>query len=110
MKTRNEIYYDLSQTAHTLNVDYGEQTIKYHFSSALYRFKFQQRMESNRKLIQESLSNRFGIDINSAIIADLRLYNMIEKRGYYIQNITSGGTHTCPETITLNGLKMTMKD
>lgn len=110
MKTRNEIYYDLSQTAHTLNVDYGEQTLRYHFSSALYRFKFQQRMHDNRAIIRESLSNRFGIDINSIIIADLRLYNMIEKRGYYIKNLTSGGTHTCQKSIILNGLKMTMKD
>ena len=108
MLTRAKISYNLYKTPYTLERVYEGQTIKYHFSSELYREKFKSRTEDNRYNIDFSLLNRFGFAINSALIADLRLYSSIEKRGYLIS--VNGEYVECQNKITLYGLKITLKN
>ncbi len=104
MLTRANVAYNLKMTPHLLGVEYGGQKIVYHFSSELYKKKFESRMNEHRTTIMESLSNRFGFLINSDLIADLRLYSSIEKRGYLIS--VDGEFVECQNNITLDGLKM----
>lgn len=108
MLTRAKIAYNLHKTPYILERDYDGQTIKYHFSSELYMEKFKSRTEDNRYNIDFSLLNRFGFAINSALIADLRLYSSIEKRGYLIS--VNGEYVECQNNITLDGLKMTLRN
>lgn len=108
MLTRAKIAYNLYKTPYTLERVYEGQTIKYHFSSELYREKFESRTEENRYNLDFSLLNRFGFVINSGLIADLRLYSSIEKRGYLIS--VNGEYVECQSNITLDGLKMTLRN
>ena len=84
MLSRNNIAYNLYKSPHLLRVNYEGQEVIYHFSSELYRTKFEARQVVNRHKIEESLYNRFGFTIIPNAIADIRLYSSIEKRGFLI--------------------------
>lgn len=107
MLSRNNIAYDLEQTPHLLKVLYQGQEVVYHFSSELYVQKFRSRLEANRKTIEGSLFNRFGFNINIDLIADLRLYNSIEKRGFLIH--INGEKAKCLRSIILDGARVIVK-
>lgn len=104
MLSRNNICYNLVKSPYTMNVKYGEQVITYHFSSELYKNKFAERREDNHRIIEESLSKRFGFKIKSELIADIRLYSSIEKRGFLIS--VNGENRQWLSSITLDGLRM----
>ena len=107
MLTKAKICYDLHNTPYTHNMVCGDQKITLHFSSEMYLTKFKQRSEHNRKSIRDSLWNRFGININTDLIADLRLYHQLEKRGYLIS--VDGEKITCQNNIILDGPKLITK-
>ena len=108
MLTRSNIAYNLHASPHIVEVEYGEgKTITYHFSSALYTSKFRDRLQVHREIVSESLSNRFGFRIEADLIADLKLYNTIEKRGYLIS--IDGEYIECQNDITLDGMMLTSK-
>ena len=102
--TRANISYNLHTSPHLVVVEYGDQKVTYHFSSELYTCKFRDRMKEHREEINKSLSKRFGCNFKSDLIADLRLYKTIEKRGYLIS--VDGDKIECQEHITLDGLRM----
>lgn len=104
MLSRGKIAYNLHKTPYKTDVVYDGQLITFYFSSELYRVKFESRQDSHRKTIEESLSKRFGFTIKSNLIADLRLYSSIEKRGYLIS--IDGEFIECQNTIILDGLMM----
>ena len=108
MLTRAKIAYNLHISPHIVEVDYEGKKVTYHFSSELYTNKFLSRMKDNREIINESICNRFGININLDILADLKLYNTIEKRGYLIS--IDGEQIECQNIITLDGLKLTTRN
>ena len=103
--TRSNIAYDLTISPHKLNIGYGVDVINsvtFVFSSALYRSKFIERYEEHRKLISSAMSKRYGFSINNNLIADIKLYKTIEKRGFLL--ITGKGELlSCQEDIILNG-------
>lgn len=113
--TRRGIAYDLKSSPHRYNVIYGEgrsfpenmsgKNITFVFSSKLYKDKFIKQYKSNRKKINESLSNRFGFSVEFDILADLKLYCSIEKRGFLIYQ--NGEAFECLGSIILDGEKMT---
>ena len=102
MLTRNGITYNLklSPYEHILKYSNGE-IIKYKFSSLLYREKFITRLEGNRETINNSLSKRFGIELNNNVLCDLKLYSSIEKRGFLVE--TKEGYYECLNIIKLDG-------
>jgi len=104
MLTRANISYNLYTTPHKQTVEYNGQKVIFYFSSELYRIKFNERMGEHRKMITDSLSNRFGFTIKSDLIADLRLYSSIEKRGFLIS--VDGEYKECQNVMVLDGLKM----
>lgn len=102
MLTRNGITYNLklSPYEHIIKYSNGE-TIKYKFSSVLYREKFITRLNENRETINNSLSKRFGIELNNNVLCDLKLYSCIEKRGFLVE--TKEGNYECLNIIKLDG-------
>lgn len=99
--TRSNIAYDLNISPHKLEVSYADEVLTYVFSSELYRQKFNDKIESHRAKISESLTNRFGFTIENNKLADLKLYTTIEKRGFLIYK---GQVKVeCLSSITLDG-------
>lgn len=82
--TRYGVAHDLNKSPFKMLITYDDEVITFVFSSQLYKDKFAAKLEKNRETINNSLSNRFGFNINGDKIADLRLYQTIEKRGFLI--------------------------
>lgn len=108
MLTRSNVAYNLHISPHREVIPYGETHVEYVFSSDLYRRKFLEKQKANREEINRSLSNRFGFQIENGILADLRLYSTIEKRGFLLYR--NGVEVVCPEEIKLDGVKMILKN
>lgn len=105
--TRNNIAYKLEESPYMLDVPYDGYSLVYFFSSALYRDNFYKRFVENREKINESLSNRFGYQIENDLIGDLALYSKIEKRGFLVS--LGKEKATCQEDIILNGGKVMIR-
>ena len=117
--TRRKIAYDLNISPYYEKITYYRagkfkitevdegNTITFVFSSELYSKKFVERLHENRIKINESLSNRFGLDFKCDLLADLRLYSSIEKRGFLI--LLNGVKVDCLENIILDGNNLIAK-
>jgi hypothetical protein len=102
--TRNGIFYDL----HKSSFRYTQNKIVFVFSSQTHLFKFKERLHQNRIKVNNSLSSRFGITCSFDVLADLVLYQQIEKRGFLVYN--ERGDELCKEKVQLNGDKLTMTE
>lgn len=105
--TRSKIAYDLSISPHRLGMDYGEHSLTFVFSSALYMGKFLEKQESHRESISNSLTKRFGVIVRNRVLSDLKLYTTIEKRGFLL--VKDGVEIQCLDEITLDGEILTFK-
>ena len=105
--TRDGIAYDLNISPYRLEVPYEDSPLTYVFSSELYRKNFYNRFLDNREKIGGSLSNRFGFRIENDLLCDLKLYTMIEKRGFLV--LKGEERFVCQESIILDGAKLMKK-
>ena len=106
--TRSNIAYDLEFSPHMVTMPYGvNEELTFIFSSELYKNKFMEKRESNRAQIEQSLKKRFGIAIKAEILADIRLYTTIEKRGFLI--VKEGEKIKCLDNLKLDGERVTYK-
>jgi hypothetical protein len=105
--TRAGVSYNLYKSPHLLEMEYEGVKVVYHFSSQSYRVKFLSRCGENRESINQSLSKRFGFNVEAEALADLKLYATIEKRGFLIS--INGDYIECQNDIILDGLKMIQK-
>lgn len=103
--TRYGIAYNLPDSPYRYNVEYGSHSITFVFSSQLYMRNFIKKLQSNRKTINLSLSNRFGFSIENNVLCDMKLYCSIEKRGFLIYQ--NGERFECPRSIKLDGNHLT---
>lgn len=111
--SRRKIAYDLKTSPYYTELYYvnlgkfkitevNEGTkICFVFSSERYLKKFTDELQENRLKISESLSNRFKYSIKCNLLADLKLYIDIEKRGFLL--LVNGEKVDCLENITLDG-------
>lgn len=100
--TRSNVAYNLEISPHHYDVVYSPKgVVRYIFSSELYKNKFAEKMEANREKINFSISNRFGFYTTVDLLADLKLYTTIEKRGFLVE--CRGEKLKCSEDIILNG-------
>ena len=106
--TRSNIAYDFNISPHTMVVVYDGCEIKYVFSSDLYKRKFRESIKEHRDKINQSLTNRFGYEISFDMLADLKLYKTIEKRGFLIYK--DGTKIECQNSITLDGNNLMSKN
>lgn len=102
--TRRGVAYNLDESPYRLEVPYEDQTLVYVFSSDWNRRRFYDGFLDNREKVSESLSRRFGFEIQNDLISDVRYYGMIEKRGFLIVN--DGVKMLCQDDITLDGAKL----
>ena len=99
--TRSGVAHYIEESPHKKEVVYNENDkLTFVFSSELYLTIFTRKLEENRVKINESLSKRFGFNIEQNKIADIKLYSMTEKRGFYI---IGKEEHKCQSTIRLIG-------
>lgn len=105
--TRNGIAYDLKLSPYEHTINYSEGKLTYMFSSEIYRKKFTERINAHREKIKESLSNRFGFEIQNDLLSDIKLYSVVEKRGFLIRGKEE---YECLNIIRLNGENLTMKN
>ena len=106
--TRSGVAYDLTVSPHkTLIVYDKEDHLEFVFSSELYMNIFERKVEENREKINESLSKRFGYEIEVNKLADLKLYVQTEKRGFLILGKEE---FNCLNNIKLNGVNLITKN
>lgn len=101
MLSRNGVAYNLELSPYEIILEYDHEKLKYKFSTKLNLEKFTNKLQQNRNKINESLSNRFNIQINNDQLCDIKLYSQIEKRGFYIE--CKERKFTCLSSIKLNG-------
>ena len=101
--TRDGIEINLRKSPYRVTV--GDNTFV--FSSALYAKKFSERLEERKQQLARSLSYHYKINMELPGVAEIALYQQIEKRGFYI--IMKGGIAECPEQVKLSGAKLTLK-
>lgn len=103
------IAYDLRVSPYKTKINYTQNYyITFIFSSELYKRKFEDRIESNRISINESLTKRFGFEIENNPLCDIKLYTSIEKRGFLLRNSKEGFEWL--ENIKLDGKNLTVKN
>lgn len=98
----------MKQSPFRVDMDYMTNRIVFVFSSQLYKDNFISRLDENREKINQSLSKRFNMNVKNNILADIKLYDTIEKRGFLIY--LEGSIVECLDDITLNGLITTAKE
>ena len=108
--TKSGVCYDMDNTPYVVNQYYrvSDQLISYHLSSVYNQNNFIRRMNEHREKIKDSLTKRFGYEAQNNVIADLQLYQMIEKRGFLIK--LDGETIRCLDDLKLDGSQMTKKN
>lgn len=105
--TRRGIEYDLKESPYEKHINYDDHQIRYVFSSDYNARRFIERLYSNRDKINESLTNRFKIDIKMNVLSDIKLYESIEKRGFLIEY--KGQKFTCLNSLKLDGNNLMKK-
>ena len=79
----------------------------YVFSSDLYRRKFLEKQAAHREQLCVSLTKRFGVEVRVPLLADIKLYTTIEKRGFLL--VKNGVEVKCLDEITLDGETVTFR-
>ena len=105
--TRAGVCYDLPNSPYHVTISYGDQNVKFMFSSKLNADKFKDRLILNRKDRNGMLSKQFGFEIEYDILCDIHLYNKIEKRGFYIS--ANGKGLEWKEEVKLDGMILTRR-
>jgi hypothetical protein len=97
-RTKDGIYHNILESDYPFTI--GE--ITFYFSSHSYRRKFMDRYRAEIMRFNESAMNIYKRQFNLVFIelAVIRLYTMIEKRGFYI--ILRGEPITCLENLTFH--------
>lgn len=107
--TRSGVAYDFTISPHKYTVRYSSlDEVVFIFSSELYKNKFIEKLEENRKYYNESLSKRFGFEVVNNKLCDLKLYLTIEKRGFLIKQ--NAESYECLSTIKLDGQTLTQRN
>lgn len=104
MMTRNGIVYKLELSPYKVTI----AGVTYMFSSVNHLDKFMEKLNENRDTISYSLSKRFGVSVDIAILSDIVLYSKVETRGFLISH--KGVSYSCKKDIILNGATLTKKN
>lgn len=74
------ICYSLEKSPYRVNVS----NFTYFFSSKRYADKFRDNLAENREMFKSQWTSRMKIHFESDTMADIQLYQTIEKRGFYV--------------------------
>ena len=107
--TKSGVAYDLTISPHKYKVIYdNNEVLIFTFSSKLYLSKFNDKLNEHREKVNQSLSKRFGFEVEYNQLCDIKLYSSIEKRGFLIDNTKE--RFECLSTIKLDGNNLTTKN
>lgn len=106
--TKSGIAYNLEDSPHMLEMKYENESLTYIFSSKLYKDIFLRKQQNSREKLSISLSKRFGFTIEHDILADLKLYEATEKRGFLIKGKEE--SYSCLERVKLSGIRLIIKN
>ena len=107
--TRSGVAYDLKVSPHIIDVSYEDgESIIYVFSSEFYMNKFEEKIEDNRNEINSKLSKRYGFTLINNKLADIKLYEKVEKRGFLILGKDDEFTSLC--NLKLDGVNLINKN
>lgn len=102
--TANGVCYDLKETP----FQYERFGMVYCFSSRTHQEKFAREYRKREEWLSDSLSRRFKIKFDADMLADIQLYQMIEKRGFYVFDM-EGDAYECPEDMEYLGHPVKLK-
>lgn len=109
MLTRAGISYDFDTSPYKLKVEYNNGCeLTFTFSGEYNLNSFKNKLNDNREKINNSLTNRFKIELECDILCDIKLYALIEKRGFLIEDKEE--RYECLNIIKLDGLMPTIKN
>jgi len=95
IKSRRGVVYDLSKSDYIIEVE----PFTLHFSSEVYRQKFYNSYEEEIEVTNIRSENiykgKYSVDMS--VLTLLRLYVLIEKRGFFIK--VNGVEVDCPENL-----------
>ena len=101
--TRRGIYHNLKESEYTVS----NSEIVFFFSSQVYKEKFLREYRENRETFRNRLiKTGKDIPINLDIIADITLYETVEKRGF---RACVGGVDTSCENLYQYALRLVTK-
>ena len=101
--TRRGIYHNLKESEYTVS----NSEIVFFFSSKVYQEKFLREYRENRETFRNRLiKTGKDIPINLDIIADITLYETVEKRGF---RACVGGVDTSCENLYQYALRLVTK-
>ena len=93
MKTKNGIELNLEES----NYNYEFKSLKFYFSSELYKNKFKEQLQDYLNIETMKIYNKYKILIDLSEYLAVALYKKIEKRGFlvYYGNVNLKETYFC---------------
>ena len=98
----NGVAYDVGDSPYSCY----RNGLQFKFSSARHLEKFMTEVRIREEWLTDSMSRRFKVRVECAILADIQLYMQIEKRGFYIYDEKNGVEYTCLQQLELDGLTL----
>lgn len=86
MLTKNGIQLDIEKSEYTFLID----NLNFYFSSEFYKNKFINELSIYTSSECIKLKNKFRVNFSESLFFAICLYKRIEKRGYFIKNLTTG--------------------
>lgn len=86
MLTKNGIQLDLEKSEYTFIID----NLNFYFSSEFYKNKFKNELADYISSERIKLKNKFHVNFNETLFFAICLYKRIEKRGYFIKDVSTG--------------------
>lgn len=80
--TKNGVCYPIEESPFTAH----RNGFTFFFSSMAHLTKFNDKVRERELWLNDSLSRRFKCFVDADILADIQLYEQIEKRGYYVEH------------------------
>lgn len=80
--TKNGVCYPIEESPFTVE----RNGFTFYFSSMAHVRRFNEKVREKELWLCDSLSRRFKCVVEADIIADIQLYEQIEKRGYYVEH------------------------
>ena len=106
--SRNGIAYNFDNSPYQVKMSYENFDLIFRFSSKNNVSKFLNKYLDNRGMINNSLSKRFKINLSFDLIADIKLYTLVESRGFLI--IHKDDRFECLEEVEFDGINLTKKN
>lgn len=95
---------DFTQSPYRFTVDNNT----YVFSSDLHLVKFQDQYKAHRSEVSLKMSARFQVNVKLTTLADMILYQKIEKRGFLVMD--GRGNKLCKENLIFVGERAISKN